>query len=171
MALRLNGSTSGYVELNAPAVAGSTSLTVPFGVIQVVQDSTSTQSSVINTTAWQDGDLSATITPVAAGSRILVIISQYLYSLNGGISYTANYLKLRRGTTDLTTWKNSIYVNFGGGAHAEGDNTSVNYLDTPTYTVGNSISYNTQVRADNTTNSTLTWNTYHSTLTLMEIAA
>ena len=31
MALRLNGATSGYVELNAPAVAGSNTLTLPNG--------------------------------------------------------------------------------------------------------------------------------------------
>lgn len=31
MGLRINGSTSGYVELNAPAVAGSSSITIPTG--------------------------------------------------------------------------------------------------------------------------------------------
>ena len=31
MGLRLNGSTSGYVELNAPAIAGSSSITLPTG--------------------------------------------------------------------------------------------------------------------------------------------
>jgi hypothetical protein len=195
MALRLNGSSSGYVELDVPAAAGSHTLTLPDGggssgqylstdgsgglswqtvtseILQVVHSRNATPGGVNSTTAWQDSGLTATITPVAAGSSILVLISQSLWSLNGGISSTAKHIKLRRGTTDLDAWVTALYVNFGGGAHAIENNEARNYLDTPTYTLGDAVSYNTQVRADNATSSSLTWNTYPSTMTLMEIAA
>ena len=196
MTIRLNGQTAGYVELKSPDNAGSNTLVLPTGngtsgqylqtngsgtlswqtvttpeILQVVHSRNATQGSIINTTAWQDSGLTATITPVAAGSSILVLISQSLYSLNSTISQTAKRIKLRRGTTDLDDWVTSIYVNFGGGAHGIQNNEARHYLDTPTYTLGDAISYNTQVRANSATNLTLTWNAYPSTMTLMEIAA
>jgi hypothetical protein len=194
MTLRLNGSTSGYVEIDAPAAAGSNTLVLPDSngssgqylqtdgsgglswatvtseILQVVHSRNATPGGVNNTTAWQDSGLTASITPVAAGSSILVLISQSVYSLNGGITYTSKFIKLRRGTTDLDTWLTSLYVN-GGSAHGIESGEARNYLDTPTYTLGNAVSYNTQVRADSATYLTLTWNTYPSTMTLMEIAA
>ena len=165
-----NGTAGQYLQGDG---AGALSWqTITSEILQVVHSRNATQGSVINTTAWQDSGLSATITPVAAGSSILIFVSQYVYSLNSTINATQNYLKLRRGTTDLDEWSKGIYkTDSGSGAHAHWSNYSVYYLDTPTYTLGNSVAYNTQVRADSATNLTLTWNTYPSTMTLMEIAA
>ena len=199
MALRLNGQTSGYVELEAPATAASNTLTLPNGngssgqylqtngsgglswqtvttpeILQVVHALNETAGSATGTsaTSYNDTGLSATITPVAAGSSILIFASQYQYVLNSLISTASGKLKLRRGTTDLKEYNKGIYKTDGGtGAHALWGNVCVTHLDTPTYTLGNSVSYNTQVKADNSTNCTLTWNTTPSTLVLMEIKA
>jgi hypothetical protein len=199
MALRLNGSSSGYVELDVPAAAGSHTLTLPDGggssgqvlstdgfgglswqtvtspeILQVVHALNDTQGSVINAaaTSYNDTGLSATITPVAAGSSILIFASQYHYVLTSTINTASGKLKLRRGTTDLKEYNKGIYKTDGGsGAHALWGNVCVTYLDTPTYTLGNSVSYNTQVKSDNSTNCTLIWNSTPSTMVLMEIKA
>ena len=199
MALRLNGSSSGYVELEVPAAAGSHTLTLPDGggtsgqylqtngsgtlswatvttpeILQVVHALNDTEGSATGTsaTSYNDTGLSATITPVAAGSSILIFASQYHYVLTSTINTASGRLKLRRGTTDLDEYQKGIYkTDSGTGAHALWGNVCVTYLDTPTYTLGNSVSYNTQVKSDNSTNCTLTWNTTPSTMVLMEIKA
>ena len=194
--IRLYGATSGYSDIIAAAGSASTTFTLPANggsasqylqtdgtgvlswqtvtseILQVVHSRNATQGSVINTTAWQDSGLTATITPVAAGSSILIFVSQYLYSLNSTVNFTQNGMKIRRDTTDLDEWIKGIYkTDSSTGAHAHWSNYSVYYLDTPTYTLGNSVSYNVQVKASNSTNSTLTWNSSPSTMTLVEIAA
>jgi len=81
MALRLNGSTSGYVELNAPAVAGSQSLIVPdsFGkVLQVKQTLKKTVTAVSNaspTNPQAVSGWSVDITPASTNSKILIYVS------------------------------------------------------------------------------------------------
>lgn len=81
--LRLNGSTSGYVELSAPAVAGSTALTVPFGVIQAVQDTDNVDSSYSLSAYGTTGNvLEVSITPTFANSKMLIMAN-----VNGGTDY------------------------------------------------------------------------------------
>ena len=93
MALRLNGSSSGYVELDVPAAAGSHTLTLPDGggtsgqylqtngsgglswagagkILQVV--STSSSTNVSNTTTTESTLLSQTITLSSASNYVLV---------------------------------------------------------------------------------------------------
>ena len=195
MALKLKGSTSGFTAIDAPAVAGDNTLVLPADngsasqflqtngsgvlswqtvttpeILQVVHSRNATQGSVTNTTEWQDTGLSATITPTAAGSSILILLDQYVYTLNSTTNYTQHFLKLRRGTTDLDTWDKGMYVP-GTSAHGLYSSFAVHYLDSPTYTLGNSVSYNTQVSAQSATNLTMQWNNSPSTMTLMEIAA
>lgn len=79
MPVRINGSTSGYVELAAPAVAGSTSLTLPAtsGTVALVP----TTSGAGNTTSGQStsstsyvdvAGCSVTVTPKSSASRFLI---------------------------------------------------------------------------------------------------
>ena len=51
MALRLNGSTSGYVEIDAPAVAGSTSIVIPAtsGNLITTGDTNTVTAAMMNT--------------------------------------------------------------------------------------------------------------------------
>ena len=83
MTLRLNGSTSGYVELDAPAVAGTSALTLPSGVgtlltaeggkvLQVVR-ATDTTARSTTSASYVDASISVTITPVKSTSAILIL--------------------------------------------------------------------------------------------------
>jgi hypothetical protein len=78
MALRLNGSTSGYVELDAPAVAGTTALTLP------------ATSGTVATQAYVD---TAEADAIAAGG--LQLITAQTFSAVSSISvdncFTATY--------------------------------------------------------------------------------
>ena len=93
--LRLYGSTSGFVELEAPAVAPDAALVLPStfagigsNVVQTVKTDTASASS----TSFIDIDgLSATITPSSDTSKILVIANlngsareEVYFRLNGG---------------------------------------------------------------------------------------
>jgi|SRR5210317_20888 len=100
MALRLNGSSSGYVELDVPAAAGSHTLTLPDGggssgqylqtngsgglswagvttgkILQVVQASKTDTTSTASVDSFVDLGLSASITPTSTSNKILVMVS------------------------------------------------------------------------------------------------
>jgi len=112
MSLILQGSTSGSVTLQEPAVAGTTVLTLPAvsgtilttssvgSVIQVVSttktDTTSFVSASTNTYVDITG-MSVTITPTSATNKILV-----MYTV--GVSSNANatiHIRLYRGATSI----------------------------------------------------------------------
>lgn len=101
MTLRLNGSTSGYTEIDAPAVAGSNTLLLPTGngtsgqvlttngsgalswalpgkILQVVDGSTTT-AVTSTSTSYADSGLTVTITPTSSSNKILVNASFYGY--------------------------------------------------------------------------------------------
>ena len=196
MALRLNGQSTGYTELNAPDDGDSVVLTMPGNdgdagqylqtngsgalswqtlptneILQVVSAVNDTAGLITNTTAWQNTGLTATITPTAANSRILVQVNQYTYSLNSQVNVSSHRLRLRRDTTVIDDFSaKGVYVTVTA-AHAIWGMTPLIYMDTPTYTVGDDLVYDTEIAADNATNLTLRWNLDPSTITLMEIAA
>ena len=60
MALRLNGSTSGYVELDAPAVAGTTALTLPAtsGALMTVPGAWTSYTPTLGSITIGNGSLS-----------------------------------------------------------------------------------------------------------------
>jgi hypothetical protein len=110
--ISIAGDTSGSVIIAAPAVAGSTTLTLPTttgtlvtsnamptgSVLQVIQ---TVKTNVFSTssTSWIDWtDMNATITPSSSSNKILI-------TLTSGVSNdTANsfqYVKLVRGSTDI----------------------------------------------------------------------
>ena len=109
MTLRLNGSTSGYAEIDAPAVAGTTVLTLPTAngtldrleragnILQVVRTETSANTSgsvaiPFDNTIPQNTEgfeaLTCTITPVSATSKLYIVSTMYA----GEASNTANDL-------------------------------------------------------------------------------
>jgi hypothetical protein len=143
-------------------------------VLQVVQATTST-STTIATTAYTDTTLTATITPSAATSKILVITMQnYCNFANTTAAYSA--IKLLRGATD-------VYVspsNFGlGGTYAAGaaavesrGTSSIVYLDSPSTT--SATTYKTQGRPEfssNSQNVIFQQSANPSVIILMEIGA
>jgi hypothetical protein len=143
-------------------------------VLQVVQGTTST-STTIATTTYTDTTLTATITPSAATSKILVITMQnYTNYAATNAAYSA--IKLLRGATD-------VYVspsNFGlGGTYAAGatavesrGTSSIVYLDSPSTT--SATTYKTQARPENTASSQnviFQQSANPSTIVLLEIGA
>jgi hypothetical protein len=189
MSIVLQGSTSGSVTLQEPAIAGTTVLTLPAvtgtvltttspkagNVIQVVTAEYSTQVSISNTTTWTDSGLSASITPSSSSSKILVIISQATQVERASTSPTLGNVRLLRGATSI--WSNTDFV---GGIAATGAFSVANwkitgsivYLDSPATT--SSTTYKTQGRP-NSAEASYSVNfqnagTNTSTITLLEIA-
>jgi len=180
--LRLTGSTSGYSQLDAPAVAGDQTFTLPGtggvidrlnragNVLQVVNGNTAAYASTAGST-FIDTNLTATITPTSSSSKILILINQ------AGIAKFSNntsiMLQLLRGATSILTFEegaaftNTTAYNVVGAA-------SACYLDSPATT--SATTYKTQFasRANLSGVSVQTYITTqnaNSTITLLEIAA
>jgi hypothetical protein len=138
-------------------------------VLQVVFASTSTQTTNATTT-FADTTLTATITPSATSSKVLVLVSQ-----NGVLATTASTgvkLRLLRGASVISTFSGSL-----GYTAATSTRTDiaggVSYLDTPSTT--SATTYKTQF-AQRTSDATavqvqVTGGDDTSTMVLLEIGA
>ena len=91
--IRVNGSTSGYVELSAPAVAGSTVLTLPATTGTVAVQGEAYGRSATATVATRQSTSTLTFTDLATagpavtvttGTKALVIVGAYLYNVSTG---------------------------------------------------------------------------------------
>jgi hypothetical protein len=180
--LRLNGSTSGFSQLDAPAIAGDQTFTLPGtggtidrlnragNILQVVNGQTST--IVTNATStFADTTLTATITPTSASSKIFILVSQ-----SGVAKLTNNTsvsLRLLRNSTSILQFvdsagsTNSTAYNEVGGA-------SACYLDSPATT--SAVTYKTQFASAANTATVVVQNYFasplcNSTITLLEVAA
>jgi hypothetical protein len=110
-------------------------------VLQVVMGSTSTTNTSSSTT-YADTTLTASITPSATSSKVLVLTNHGGVAVSGG-NVSGGYVKLLRGSTDIqligefigyTATTNSNYV---GSLNAA-------YLDSPSTT--SSVTYKTQFK-------------------------
>jgi len=199
MTVKLVGSSSGSVSLQAPAnTAGGAHrvLTLPDAdatllssassvgkILQVVSshkvDSfATTSSSFVDITG-----MSRTITPVGASSKIHIVLSLHVGGSNSYIGFN-----LLRGSTIVTQGTNGSgnITNCSFGTYiSNGDRTTTNgynFLDSPSYSVGDTLTYKIQVaslynnievcinRTFSGSNQTYTVNGT-STITLMEVAA
>ena len=120
-------------------------------ILQVKQGSTTTYTATTNASSYVDSTLSETITPTAASSKILVQISQ---SVNLSVSsYNAGiYLQLLEGSNVIYTpagGSQSFYFFFGGGNNSATTKHRWNlvYLHTPSYSLGDTLTYKTQQKA------------------------
>jgi len=187
MSIILQGSTSGSVTLQEPAVAGTTVLTLPAvtgtvltdtspkagNVLQVVQASTTTRVQ-ITTSTYTDTNLTASITPSSSSSKILVLISQNIGTYNSSQVGTAGNLRIVRDSTTVFTSENVISIVAALGNASEvrvAGQYAFNYLDSPATT--SSVTYKTQAnlsggggRVEPQSNN----GTSNSTIILMEIA-
>jgi len=98
--VRLYGSTSGYIELAAPAVADDGTLTLPtaaagFGKILQIVSATDTTNRTTTSATSVDADISVSITPLDASSTIYVI-----WNAEFGASRTASYDGTEASITD-----------------------------------------------------------------------
>ena len=169
--ITLLGDTSGSVVIDAPAIAGSNTITLPTTggtirttrtpgtVLQVVQGITpsnySTSSSSLTATGY-----GLSITPTSSSSRILIFLAG---QMDSGAANNQAIIQLRRGTTDLGAGTASSVFS---AANRMISGISVVYLDSPATT--SPTTYNLFFAAGSSL--TITWAS-GSTLTLMEIAA
>ena len=155
MTLKLNGSSSGSVSIDAPASTtggADVTLTLPengFGkLLNVVTASNGTvnQSPSANDT-WTDVAPTATITPSADSSKIIIIASTGIlgkFNYHGGV-------KLLRGSTGLMEWWNYT----SDASEWMPMNNSFFYIDSPNTT--SATTYKFQIYADNN-NANMFWN-------------
>jgi hypothetical protein len=146
----------------------------PGSVLQVVSVTYSTET-IIASTSYTDTGLSATITPISASSKILVLVNQQGSVNRSSNAFISQDARILRGSTAIFT-----QVRFNGGRAGlsgssdvifEGSFDGV-YLDSPNTT--SSITYKTQGKVsttDNGGNCVFQTNSASSTIALMEIAA
>lgn len=137
-------------------------------VLQVVSASTSTAVSGSGTSYFDSG-LSASITPTASTSKILVLVQQHMYVGRGSSQYDvwAFHQLLRNSTvidrTLIGMFQNTNWSGYGGFA----------YLDSPSTT--SSTTYKTQGNGSSTNTSVqYQWtfgDTTYSSIVLLEIGA
>jgi len=153
--LTILGDTSGSVVLQAPAVAGSGTITLPTTggtvrttttpgtILQVVSATYSTEISN-STGTYSDAGLSVSITPSSSSSKILILCSQGMFKSTGSAGI---YMQvLRNSTSILINGRLGITDSAGVGSFVLW---SCNYLDSPATT--SAITYKTQFRNYNTT--------------------
>lgn len=135
------------------------------GAFRILQVVTAAATGGLNSTSttYADTGLTATITPQATSSTILVVYSQNIFSTT---SVTGAGLRLVRGATTLDTCIDLCYGNASGTL---GQHTFV-YLDTPAST--SALTYKTQFNRNSGAGTiTVQGNANRSSITLFEISA
>jgi hypothetical protein len=175
--LVLTGDTSGQVTIAAPAVAGTTTLTLTGTiltsatagtVLQVVNANYGTLQTTSSST-FTDTGLTASITPTSATSKILVLVNQCGVRKDTGD--TGVGLRLLRGATVILKFEDSA-GNTNSAAQNFIGSVSTSYLDSPATT--SATTYKTQFNSwGNIANARVQAfdGATASTITLMEIAA
>ena len=182
--ISIAGDTSGSVIIAAPAVAGSTTLTLPTttgtlvtsnamptgSVLQVIQTSYSTFTSSSSST-YADTGLSASITPASSSNKVLVFATMVGVGKNTGNCKVA--LRLVRNSTNLDEFSTETAVSpWNTTTQVDVGTTSSITLDSPAST--SSTTYKVQLAATGNTAQVFINNVNGSTeigctLTLMEI--
>ena len=181
---------SNSASADAITLDGSGNLTIPgnatisgtatgFGggkLLQAVTASSTSATFVYNTT-FADSGLSASITPSATSSKILVFVTQH-YIVRRSSSSLGGSITLYRGSTKLTNDINGsdpykIHLNIKGASYVEqqGDFNTI-YLDSPNTT--SATTYKTMIGAAYGNSSALTGVSNDGTasyMTLLEIGA
>lgn len=156
--LTADSTTSTGLKWASPASGGK--------VLQVVQGTYATQVNN-STTTFADTGLTATITPSATTSKILVMVSHAQVNKTNGNAGSACSIKLLRGATDIYS---AFAVGYTNTTLSQNQNVAFSYLDSPSST--SALTYKTQfanitaaaeagVQTNNTT----------STILLLEIGA
>lgn len=145
-------------------------------ILQVVT-ATSNTNTLVSTTTYTDTTLTASITPAAASSKILVLVTQNCWASRTALPIGLG-LQLVRGSTVIwggVTNYNMLYSNSfttAGLSDGYGFNAAFSYLDSPSTT--SSTTYKTQGLPYQSTSSgqaRFQWDSNVSTITLLEVGA
>jgi hypothetical protein len=189
MSIVLVGSTSGSVTLQEPAVAGSTVLTLPAvsgtvlttgssgqsipkaalptgSVLQVVQGSTTTGTTLAAGTSFTASNLTASITPTSSSSKVLILINGQMYGSTTSAEPQGTIY--RNNTTNLISGSSQMTDTYSG-AGAVVSNAVCVYLDSPATT--SSTTYTFYFKNSVAGNGTFPVNGGTATIVLMEISA
>jgi len=182
MSIILQGSTSGSVTLQEPAVAGTTVLDLPAtsgtldrtnragNVLQVVQTAYTTEDSTTTASpSMANTGCTATITPISSSNKILVMMS--LATHHAAASQNAHARIMRGSSAAFSGITGDYWSTSGSGISG---NINIQWLDSPattsatTYTVQFSVAGGGTLRINRDYNGNNNGVTY---LTLLEIAA
>jgi hypothetical protein len=121
-------------------------------ILQVVSASTTTSTAVAST-SYTDTTLSATITPSAATSKVLIMVTQNYYLYRSTSGFQAGAVQLLRGATVIVDPNGNYTINAEIGAGVLGIQTYATfaYLDSPSTT--SATTYKTQGKVQVTSNS------------------
>jgi hypothetical protein len=174
------------IKPNNNTISAITALPAGLGgkVLQVQETVKTDVTSTTSTTYADMTGMSRTITPVAASSKILIIPSLF-FGNEGGMAYHIQRDVAGGGYSTITAYTGDAAgsrerASQGGNWTQTGAQFTGTYLDTPTYSLTNELTYKLQWTAENGTlylNRTHNDadNSYHirsaSTLTLIEIGA
>ena len=116
-------------------------------VLQVVTATTTTDSGATSTTSFTDTGLSASITPSATSSKVLVFVQQTLSHNRDSGNEQNGVFNIMRDSTEVGEWffKGDESGRFGPVQQ------SLMVLDSPSST--SSLTYKTQMKASTTSNS------------------
>jgi hypothetical protein len=157
-------------------IDGTSGITFPNSTVQasagqVLQVVNATYSTEVgnSTSTFADTGLNATITPIFATSKILVIISHPSNYKNSASADSSLGMQLVRGSTNIASFGRSIL--YTGSAINNYGSVSYSFLDSPATT--SATTYKTQFRNENHNGAAVAVNVAGSpsTITLMEIAA
>jgi hypothetical protein len=112
-------------------------------VLQVVNATTTTQKSSTSAT-YADTNLTATITPTLATSKILVMVSQSYYHVYNGSGEIQAFLNILRGATQLTQQRIELRATAYNSYLQWSGTWTDTYLDSPATT--SATTYKTQVK-------------------------
>jgi len=135
------GTNGQYLKADSTASTGLSWATLPASgkVLQVVSGTTTTAVQSSSTT-FADTNLTATITPAATNSKILVLISHPQSGKSVGNASNAHQFRLMRGATNVVTF--NTYGNFTNSLLGVITSYSFSYLDEPNTT--SATTYKTQ---------------------------
>ena len=135
-------------------------------VLQVVGATTSTEV-INNTNTYADTTLSATITPSATSSKIMVLITQNGFWTYSNFANNAGQIRILRGATSI--WATQ-FINYDNAAQSKQNTYSFVYLDSPSTT--SATTYKTQFRnVQNQQGVIVQESTAPSSIVLLEIGA